>query len=83
MTDKIYHIALIKGTRNCQCWANGHRKNTVIVEMRENKDFLSCELWLYLGERITTKESIKQKKFEMLQWINAKYNQNFTHIRID
>ena len=83
MTEKVYHVGLIKGTGKTVCWSNGHRKNTIIVEMRKNKDFLSCELWLYLGERITTKESVKQKKFEMLQWINAKYNQSFTHIRID
>jgi len=57
--------------------------NKVIVQMRQSVDFLDCELWVYLGVRKTTKMSVREHKQELLTWINAKYNQNFTRIEVD
>jgi hypothetical protein len=83
MTKNSYHIGLIKGSGRCKCWSNGHRKNTVVVELARSVDYLSCELWRYMGERITTKEKIKKNKMIFLAWINKEFKQNFNHIIIE
>jgi hypothetical protein len=82
MSKNSYHIGLLKGTGKCLYWSNGHKKNTVAVEMERSIDYLSCELWKYIGERITTKENYKKNKLNILKWINQEFNTNFDHIII-
>ena len=83
MTQKLYHVGLIRGTGKTICWSNGYSKNTLVVQLRQHIDFLSSDLWRYMGERITTKKHYKENKTELLKLFNKQYNQNFTHIRID
>ena len=71
-TQQTYFMGLIKKSAN-----------TVILQMRRDKDYLSCELWQYYGERITTKTHQKLYKQALLQAINKTYNKSFTHILID
>ena len=70
-TEKIYFIGFIKAGK------------TLIVQMRKDKDFLSCQLWQYFGERITTKARIKEQKAALLIEVNKTYNKEFKHIKID
>ena len=79
----IYHVGLVKGTGNTKYWANGHRATTVVVELRRDIDFLSTDLWRYMGRRETTKKQIKADKIKLLAAINEQYQTSFTHIVID
>ena len=76
-----YHIGLIKGSQGV--WTNGHRPSTVVVQMRRCIDYLSPDLWKYMGQRITTKASVKTKKNELLMVINSQYQTDFQYIVID
>lgn len=73
-----YHIGLAKGGK----YHGGH-ETTLIVQLRRSVDFLSCELWKYLGQRETTKAALKARKSELLAAINAQYGSNFARIVID
>jgi len=79
----IYHVGLVKGTGLTKCWANGHRKSTVVVELRRDIDYLSAGLWRYMGRRETTKARIRAEKIALLTAINQQYQTAFTHIVID
>ena len=83
MTDKTYHIGLLKGVSRSHLWANGHRDSTVVVRVAQDIDYLSCDLWQYLGEHITTIAKIRKQKTELLQAINAQYKTDFKHIVIE
>jgi len=71
---KIYYVGVRKDDVNQKC---------LIMEARRDKDYLSCELWIYFGERITTKRELRQKKNAFLTWFNSIYNTSFTKIKID
>ena len=79
----IYHVGLVKGTGNTKCWANGHRATTAVVELRRDIDFLSTDLWRYMGRRETTKARIRAEKIALLTAINQQYQTSFTSIIID
>ena len=72
----VYHVGLCKDYRK-------GKGNHVTVELRHSIDFLSCELWKYLGERVTTKQHYKDHKYAILDWINRTFNTEFTKITID
>jgi hypothetical protein len=46
MTDKIYHVGL------------SIQNKTMIINACQNIDFLPCEIYDYMGRRITTKKRI-------------------------
>ncbi len=71
MNEKIYYVGFFAD------------KKTVIIQLRQNIDCLNCEIFSYYGQRITTKEKIKQHKKELLKEINKEYNKNFKYIKID
>jgi hypothetical protein len=56
---------------------------TVVLQVRTNVDYLSCELWKYFGEHLNTKKELKKNKDLLLSEINKSYNQNFKHLIID
>ena len=66
-----YHIGLRKN------------KDQVVVEVRKDIDFLSCELWEYMGLRENTKSNLKENKVSLLSAINERFNTNFSKIKID
>jgi hypothetical protein len=67
-----YHVGLCKGP-----------KDTLIVEMRRGVDFLSCETWIYYGQREVTKAQYKRDKAHILQAVNLHYGTTFQRIIID
>ena len=75
-----YHVALIYGTGTVQCWANGHRKDTVVVEMSRDIDAMSTDIHAYLGIRDTTKAAVKADKSNMLAWINKEFGKDFKRL---
>jgi len=50
----IYHVGI------------GKRNHTAVIEARRDVDYLSCEIYDYMGQRITTKSSLKAKRYELL-----------------
>lgn len=67
-------------------------KQTLTVQARRSKDFLSCELIDYFGERITTKKGLKERlTSKVKKSILADYNKrfannkeyNFKYIQVD
>ena len=56
---------------------------TVIMQLRRDIDYLDCELWEYLGQRITTKKKVKENKNHLLAWIYGYFKKEFTKIIID
>ena len=75
---QTYHIGLAKGGRY-----HGGRETTLIVQARRSVDFLSCELWKYLGQRETTKAALKARKAEILAAVNTQHGTKFQRIVID
>ena len=75
---QTYHIGLAKGGHY-----HGGRESTLIVQARRSIDFLSCELWKYMGQRETTKAQLKARKSELLSAINTQYGTDFKRIVID
>lgn len=68
---KTYHIGLLK------------QGKTIIVQCRKCIDYLSCELWEYIGERVTTKTRLKGIKGALLKSINLEFGTEFNNIIID
>lgn len=68
---KSYHVGLLKAD------------DKIIIQCRRNIDFLSCEIWKYCGQRLTTKAALKAKKSELLAAINKTEETNFKRIEID
>ena len=78
---KIYHIGLLKGSQGQ--WSNGHRDDTVIVQLRRSVDQLSPNIFAYHGEFITTKRRLNKIKQDLLKAINKQYKTSFKRIVID
>jgi len=76
MAEKTYHLGFYRGY-------TPRTKNTVYFQARRDKDYLSCELLKYIGERVVTKKHLKEHKAEILQWVNEHYGFNFTRIVFD
>ena len=51
---KVYHVGFSK------------RGKTMVIEARENIDCLSCELYDYMGQRETTKQSLNNNRYLIL-----------------
>ena len=47
------------------------RGQTLVIEARRNKDFLSCELYDYYGERATSKRQLYQRRYQILDNLKA------------
>ncbi len=75
---QMYHVALCFGL-----YHGKHRKGTVVVQMRRNIDFLSEEVWKYLGKRFTTKKLIREQSKFTLEWINKEFGTDFKHLIVD
>lgn len=79
---KTYHVGLLKGYGN-GFHSNGHRESTLVVEARRSVDFLSPQLWLYYGERETTKADLYRNRAAILDAVNKQHGTAFTHCVID
>lgn len=50
----IYHIGL------------GKRGETLVIEARRSVDYLSCEIYDYLGQREVTKRHLREHRYNIL-----------------
>ena len=81
--QKTYHVGLLMGAGAENYWPNGYSTNTLIVQARRDKDYLSPDLWEYLGERIITKTQLKINKWKILEETNRINKTIFTNVVID
>ena len=59
------------------------RGRTVIVQAAESVDSLSCEIYLYYGERVTTKKNLRDNKRTLLnEFVKLNPFQNCKYISI-
>ena len=77
-----YHIGLLKGNPG-PVWSNNHKKGTLVLQARRSIDFLSPDLWKYLGERETTKVRLKEHREEILSWVNQTFGSTFSRLIVD
>lgn len=68
---KTYHIGFLK------------RRKTLVVQARENADLLSCEIWRYMGQRETTKETLKKNRAGILTLAQSNGFPECTRVIID
>ena len=72
---RIYHVGLAQEGR------------TAVFQHRKDKDFLSCELLDYYGERFTTKAGARRRlavnKPDVLATLAVRYPGRFNNVRID
>jgi hypothetical protein len=57
-------------------------RNRVIVQVARTVDQLSCELWKYTGQRITTVAQLRLCSAELLTAINKQFKTKFTRILV-
>ncbi len=55
----------------------------VVLQARTDVDLLDCETWKYLGQWVTTKQQLRQKRNTILAEIIRRFNRNFVSITID
>ena len=55
-----YHIGITK------------QGNTMVIEARKSIDYLSCEIYDYMGIRETTKAQLKNNRYEILNLMQNK-----------
>lgn len=73
----MYHAAILKG-QYC-----GHRKDTAVLQLRQDIDLLDCEMFRYLGRTYKTKKQFREEKEKSLAEINKLFGTNFKHLIID
>jgi len=78
-----YHLGLVKGTGKVKYWGNGHRADTCVLEARRNVDYLSTDLWRYIGRWVISKQQLCKNAPCILVWINSFYNTRFARLIID
>lgn len=57
---RTYHIGLSK------------RGKTMVIETATCVDFLGCEIYDYMGERIITKKQLKASRYDLLSKMKAR-----------
>lgn len=57
--EKTYHIGLSK------------RGKTMVIEMVRCVDYLGCEIYDYMGERIVTKKHLNDCRYDLLSNMKA------------
>ena len=67
---RTYHLGLVK------------QGNTVVLEVADTVDGLSCELWKYLGERQNTLANLKRVNGSILAGLNADLGTTFTRLQV-
>lgn len=68
---RTYHLGVLKAG------------DTLVLQARRCVDFLDCEIWLYLGERATTKRRLHQNRARILELLNRNENTNFQCMIVD
>lgn len=58
-TKPIYHVGFSK------------RGQTLVIEATRSVDYLSCELYDYMGRRETTKAQLRANRYDILRMMQA------------
>lgn len=74
--EKYYYAALLKNVV-------GHKKDTVILQLRRDIDCLDCEMWKYIGVTFKTKKDLRENKDAVLDAINKSYGTEFRRVIVD
>jgi hypothetical protein len=69
MTKNVYHIGI------------GKRNKTMVIQAVKCVDYLDCEIYDYMGKRETTKQSIKNKRYELLKLMQNKRPDVYGNLR--
>ena len=67
--DKTYHIGLSK------------RGETLVIEACRSIDYLSCEIYDYMGERITTKKSLYENRYGLFEHMKKERPEVYSKLR--
>jgi hypothetical protein len=76
---KPYWIALVRGNYD----GYAHRPDTLVMQMRHDIDYLSCEAYVVVGPRYMTKTSARNGRAGLLDLFNQKYGWDFKHLIVD
>jgi len=66
---RTYHIGFSK------------HKRSLIIEACRDKDYLSCELYHYLGEHITTKAKLRADRYKILAAARSQWPHVYGSVR--
>lgn len=69
---RVYHVGFGKSKD----------EKTLYIYASEVLDCLPTNLWLYMGERITTKKDLKEQSAGIIQLVNQNTGKSFTRARI-
>lgn len=69
--DKPYHVGLVK------------QGKTLVIQYAASVDQLSCELWKYCGERLTSGERLKANGKKFLAQMNRDHGTAFTRVKVE
>jgi len=59
----------------------GKRGKTMVIEACRCIDFLSCEIYDYMGERVTTKKELYQKRYDILEMMKRRSPKVYKDLR--
>ena len=76
---RTYHIGLVAGPNEYEDVPEG----TLLLQARRDVDYLSCELWKYLGERETTKAELRRNAVAILDQVNRQEGTAYTRLVVD
>ena len=81
--ESTYHLGLLRGSSHRNLWGNGHRDGTLVIQVCRSVDFLSCDLWEYIGERVITKAYLRRHCGDLLAAINQQYGTAFKRLVVE
>jgi len=81
---RTYYIAFLRGIPSGPC-CNCHSADTVIVQARRNKDYLSPDIFEYFGEYEITKKQLRENvaKPEFLAYVNRQFKRDFQRVVVE
>ncbi len=71
-----YHVGIRKGY-------SPRTRDTLYLEARSSVDCLSCETWLYWGERDVSKAELERNKAWILKHVNEEQGTSYQRIVMD
>lgn len=70
--EKVYFMGIYK--KNAR---------TIVLQVTDCLDSLSCETWLYFGQRVNTVKNLRAQRLAILQEINRTHEKNYKHLIIE
>lgn len=57
------------------------RGNTMVIQACRDKDYLSCEIYDYFGERQVTKKQLRERRYGLLKYLQARNPRVYSNLR--